>query len=338
MDARRLLLGLSAGLFVVAAALTAASSGAPAAPRQLKVGYVVDAGARPGRRNTVALQYLGFVEAVRKLGVQGRVLQIAPNQDATGALSLLARQKYDLIVMGSPLALDALDTIALEYPQSRFFVPDGPHSMLKHRAKNVQTSLFRAGEAGYLAGYLAALMERSRPGKDVISSVGGYKFSGVDRWIVGFRAGARRADPGITMLNTYTNDFTNPAKCETAARGQIASGSGAVFQVAGACGLGALQAARKEGVWGIGVDVDESYLGPHILTSSMIRVDRAVFVAIRQLVEGSFTTGGDTVFDLRNGGVAIGKISPKVPRAFLRQLERVRRAIIAGKIRVPGVT
>jgi hypothetical protein len=46
-------------------------------------------------------------------------------------------------------------------------------------------------------------------------------------------------------------------------------------------------------------------------------------------------TGGELVFDLRNGGVGLGKISPKVPRAYLRQLDTIRRRIVAGSIKVP---
>jgi len=46
---------------------------------------------------------------------------------------------------------------------------------------------------------------------------------------------------------------------------QIAKGSRVVFQVAGVCGLGALEAASEHGIWGIGVDVDQSHLGQHIL-------------------------------------------------------------------------
>jgi basic membrane lipoprotein Med (substrate-binding protein (PBP1-ABC) superfamily) len=75
-----------------------------------------------------------------------------------------------------------------------------------------------------------------------------------------------------------------------------------------------------------------------VLTSALIGVDVAVFAAIRRLVEGRFTTGGNTVFDLRNGGVRLGKISPQVPRALVRQVEAVRRQIIAGKIEVPSAS
>jgi basic membrane protein A len=108
-----------------------------------------------------------------------------------------------------------------------------------------------------------------------------------------------------------------------------------VFNVAGSCGLGALAAAKKKGVWGIGVDIDQSYLGSFILTSVVKRLDVAVYGLVRSLTEGTFRTGGDVVFDLGNRGVGLGRISPKVPRAFLAALARIRARIVAGTIRVP---
>jgi basic membrane protein A and related proteins len=335
MKRKRAVLALVA--LLTATLLLASSESGATATRQLRVGYVVGAGELPDRKSLFGLPYDGFIRAVEALGVEGRVLQVAPNQDATGALSLLARQKYDLIIMGVPDP-EALLAVARDFPGTRFLVPDLSVRSLSRRPKNVQGTVFRAEEAGYLAGYLAALMEKRRPGRDVIASVGGYKFPGVDRWIVGYRLGAKRADPGIVTLNAYSNNFSNPTKCRTVALGQIAKGAGAVLNVAGGCGFGALEAAKEKGVWGIGVDVDQSFFGRHILTSAVSRVDVGVFAAIRRLVRGSFTTGGDTVFDLGNGGVGLGKVSPEVPASVRRQVDRVRRQIIAGKIRVPTVS
>ena len=166
-------------------------------------------------------------------------------------------------------------------------MPNFPLGALRHPRANVQGTLFRAEEAGYLAGYLAALMEGRRAGKHVISSVGGFPFYGVDRWIVGYKAGARKADPGVTNLTGYSQDFANPAKCRRVALSQIARGSGVVFNVAGGCGLGTLQTAKGERVWGIGVDIDQSFLGEHILTGAVIREDKPVFESIRRLVQGT---------------------------------------------------
>ena len=151
-------------------------------------------------------------------------------------------------------------------------------------------------------------MERRRPGKDVIGSVGGLKIPPVDASIAGYEAGARKADPGITTLRGYAFNFFDPAKCRAVALSQIARGAGAVFNVAGACGLGTLQAAKEKRVWGIGVDVDQSFLGPHILTSVLKRFDVEVYAT---LVQGRLKTGGNKVWSLRNRAVGLGKISPR---------------------------
>ena len=98
-----------------------------------------------------------------------------------------------------------------------------------------------------------------------------------------------------------------------------------VFQVAGACGLAALDAANEHRVSGIGVDADQSYLGPHILTSALKRVDTAVFDAIQTGRAGKYQGGRDVVFGIDAGGVGIGRFSPKTPRGSPRLCARSRR-------------
>jgi len=328
---------------LLAAVLVAGLGDGANAKPVLRVGYVTDAGTVPSERDLRGAPLLGFVRAVKQFDVQGRVVYVAPNQDPVGALESLARQKYDLIItevkdedFGS--GLTAVDIVASKFPRVKFLLPDASVDTLFRPRPNVQGTVFRAEQAGYLAGYLAALMERRRAGRDVVSSVGGYKFWGVDRWIVGYNAGATKADPGVMRLTGYSWDFAVPQKCRTIARSQIARGSGVVFNVAGACGLGAVAAAKEHDVWAVGVDVDQSFLGRHVLTSAVIKYDRPIFEAIRRLVQGTLTTGGDTVYDLRNGGVGLGRISPSVPPALLLRLGEVRRQIVAGEIEVPLVS
>ncbi len=117
--------------------------------------------------------------------------------------------------------------------------------------------------------------------------MGGQKIPPVDHYIAGFQAGAKKADPGITTLNGYSQDFVDQTKCKEVALNQIAQGSKVVFQVAGGCGLGALSAAQQKGVQGIGVDADQAYLGSYILTSAEKKVDVAVFNAIKNAMNGS---------------------------------------------------
>src|SRR5205085_6419653 len=131
-----------------------------------------------------------------------------------------------------------------------------------------------------------ASVGRTKQG-DVIATVGGQKIPPVTSYIAGFQAGAKAADPGITTLNQYSNDFVDQAKCKEIALNQIAQGADAVMQVAGGCGLGALDAAREQGVWGIGADADQSYLGPYILTSALKKVDVSVYDTVKSVQDGS---------------------------------------------------
>ena len=187
--------------------------------------------------------------------------------------------------------------------------------------KNIEGLLFKEQQAGYLAGYLAGLYAKSK-GYKTISSVGGQKIPPVDHYIAGYQAGAKAADPGITTLNGYSQDFTAQDKCKNLALNQIQQGSKVVFQVAGGCGLGALSAAQQQGVQGIGVDADQSYLGSYILTSAEKKVDNAVFNAIKNLQAGQFAAGTNVTNDITNGGIGYGKIGP----AGLRSPRRSRRS------------
>jgi basic membrane protein A len=139
----------------------------------------------------------------------------------------------------------------------------------------------------------------------------------------------------MTVRVDYSDDFANPAKCRRVALSQIAAGSKVVFNIAGGCGVGALRAASSKGVWGVGVDVDQSFIGPHILTSAVARYDRGVFDTVRRRVRGNLGPGSTTGYAVRNGGVELGRISPKVPKRFLRKLEHVRTQIANGTIKVP---
>jgi len=319
------------GLATAGGAVTGTTHPASAArSAPLRVGIVV----LPGNAGVLTSHpIVGLRRAVRELRIHGTVLTPTVKEGFAPSLASLARQGYDLVfLMGFQPVYDTL-RVAPRFPRTRFALIDVSTQQIGARPANVLGLVFKDQEIGYLVGYLAGLMEHRRPGRHVVSTVGGIKIPPVDRFIAGFQAGARKADPKITLLNGYSNDFADPARCKRVAAGQIARGSGVVFQVAGSCGLGALDAAREHHVWGIGVDGDQSYLGPHILTSAVKRWDLAVFETIRALGHGTLPTHGDRFLTLDHGVLALGKVSPRVPRAYLARVEKIRRDIIAGRIR-----
>ena len=327
---------LAAGV-AVAGCGGAEESGAPTttAERQsaagVKVGLVTDVG-QLNDRGFNQLAYQGLKRAERELGIEGRVVQSNSPADYIPNMLALARQGYDLIIGVGFAQGDAVAKAAQRFPKASFAIIDVDQASLDGKPKNVLGLLFREEQVGYLAGYLAALEEKRRPGADVISSVGGMKEPPVDRFIAGYQAGARKAVPGIKLLNGYSQDWDDQAKCKELALNHIARGAGVVFQVAGGCGLGALDAAGERDVWGVGVDADQSYLGPHILTSAQKRVDQAVFLTIKSVRDGTFKGGRNAVFGLEQNGVALGKVSAKVPKRDLAAVEKLRRQILDGKV------
>jgi basic membrane protein A len=311
-------------LMAVSLVLVPASS---SADRPLRVGLVLLPGLAPDDFWTGGLR-----RAVRELGVEGKLLVPSAKEGYLPSFRSLARQRFDLIIAATNEPVPAMQIAAREFPNARFAVLD-VHSLPARPPRNLWGVGFAEQEVGFLAGYVAARMEQRRPGKDVVSAVGGIKIPQVDHFIAGYRAGARRANPRIVTLHDYANSFSDQQKCRSVARSQIAKGSGVVFDVAGYCGLGTLAAAKSEGVFAVGVDEDRSSLGPHVLTSALKDGRSAVFEVIRATMRGRFAGGRATVVGLRSGAVGLGRFSPRVPRELIRDVDRIRRQIEAGTIR-----
>ena len=304
---------------------TAAKDEGPA----IKAGVVTDIGGLNDRSFNF-LANKGLEDAEKELGVEGRVLISKSNGDYVPNLTTLAQQKFDLSVSVGFLMGDATATVAGKLPDNKFAIVDFPASGLKGKPQNVEGLLFKEQEAGYLAGYLAGLWAKDNKATTV-STVGGQKIPPVDHYIAGFQAGAKKANPGIKTLNGYSQDFVDQAKCKEIALDQISQGSKVVFQVAGQCGLGALDAAKEKGVQGIGVDADQAYLGDHILTSALKKVDVAVFDAIKRVQDGKFKGGTDVIATVENEGVGLGKIGPAGTK-YEAKVREITDQIAAGEI------
>ena len=295
-----------------------------------KIGLVTDIGGL-NDHGFNHLAYVGLQEAQAKLGVQTRVLESHSSADYIPNMTSLAQQGYNLIIVVGFLMDDSVITVAKQFPKTDFMIIDNGWS--KGNPPNLEGTLFHEQEAGYLVGYLAGLLFKGQ--SVTMSTVGGEKIPPVDRYIAGFQAGAKAGDPSVTLLNGYSQDFVAQDKCKNLALQQIAQGSKVVFQVAGGCGLGALDAAKQKHVWGIGVDADQSYIGPQVLTSALKRVDTDVFTTIKQYRNGIWKGGRTFTFDVANGGIDIGKVSPKVPKSIVAKVEAIKAQIKAGKIKIP---
>ena len=251
---------------------------ARSAGQAIKAGVVTDIGGL-NDRSFNALANKGIKDAESELGVEARVLISKSNGDYVPNLTTLAQQQFDLIIPVGFLMADAVDTVAGKLPDANFAIVDFPAAALEGQAARTSRaccsrSRRRATSPAIspACGPRTTTRRRSPPSAARRSR----------RWTTtspASRPAPRRPNPQIKTLNGYSQDFVDQAKCKEIALDQIAKGSKVVFQVAGGCGLGALDAAKEEGVQGIGVDADQGYLGDHILTSALKKVDVAVFDA-----------------------------------------------------------
>ena len=283
-------------------------------------------------------QLAGLNSAKAKLGVKTIALQSNSSSDYLPNLTNAARQGANIISAAGYLLAPTEATVAAQFPSVDFTITDdsvkGPDFKGKS-VKNIEGLVYASNQSGCLVGYLAGLMTKAKGGKQVIGATGGIEIPAVDDYIVGYNYCAKLADPGIKVLVGYSNDFVAQDKCQAVAQDQIQQGSQVEFQVAGGCGLGTLNAAAQAGIWGIGVDVDQYSLAKNVLTSALKRVDVGIFTADKQAKAGQFKGGSDLVFDLKNHGMGVGKISPDVPASWIKLMNQYRARIVAGTLKVP---
>jgi basic membrane protein A and related proteins len=293
----------------------------------IKVGLVTDIGGL-NDRGFNSLANKGLEDAKAQLGVEGRVLESKSDADYIPNLSEFGDQGYDLIISVGFLMTDATTQAAKAYPDTTFAIVD---SAFDPALDNAQGLLFKEQETGCLVGAVAGLTTKSNN----ITWVGGQQIPPVDRFIAGYQFCAEKVNPDVKVSGSYSQDFVDQAKCKEIALDQIAKGSDVVFQVAGGCGLGALDAAKQKSVWGIGVDADQSFLGAHILTSAVKRVDVAVFKTIEAVQTGAAIGGGVTSFGLAEDGVGLGTVSPDVPQDVLDKVDELKQQILDGSLQIP---
>ena len=329
---RKWILGVTFALIAVLALTVASVGSAKPAKGQatVKVAVVTDIGGL-NDKGFNALAAKGLKQAESQLGIQGRVFISKSAGDYVPNISTAARQGYNLVVANGFLMGDSLAAVATKFPKTHFAIIDFPAAGLKGKPKNAVGLVFAEQEAGYLAGVAAATVSKT----GTVSSVGGQSVPAVVHFLAGYKAGATKGKPGTKVLSGYSQDFVAQDKCKELALNQFQAGSDVVFAAAGGCGLGALQAAKEKGKWGIGVDNDQAFLGSFILTSATKKVDKAVFEAAATEKDGKFAGGKDLLFNVKNGGVGFGRISSKAPVTLKAKLTSVAAAIAAGKIKVP---
>jgi basic membrane protein A len=345
VTARRWLVRVTAllAVAVVAFGVVGCGGGDDDEGSEFSIGLVSDTGG-VNDRGFNQFSIAGLDQAAEELGVDTQVYVSNSEDDYLPNLTAAAEDGHDLVIGVGFLLGPSIIQVAKEYPDTQFAgvdnffgeagSGDGCDEAGTCVEPNTVGMLYPSEEAGYLAGIVAALTTQSK----TVSTVGGIKIPPVDNWIAGFQQGVKDTDPSVKTLNAYSQDFVDQAKCKEIALDQISQGSDVVFQVAGDCGLGAIDAACEQGKWAIGVDADQSAQGDCVITSALKPLQESVFQVIKSFTEGTFEGGQNLFFGIQEypDAALLAPLSDDVPDGVQEAVDEAIEKLKSGEIDPPS--
>ncbi len=318
---------------------------------ELKVGMVFDIGGK-GDQSFNDSAFRGIQWAAEDFGINHIEIEPGADADRETGLRMIASQGFDYVIGVGFLFEDAIKAVAEEFPDTKFgivdgFVPDKP---------NVVSLRFREHDGSFLVGVIAALKAHA-DGKDTVGFVGGMDIPLIHKFEAGYKAGVAHAYPECKVLSDYAGSapsaFADPVKGKELALAQIDKGAYVIYHASGLTGAGVFEAGKERGVYIIGVDSDQNHLGyvedtgdSFGLTSMLKQVDVAVYLSIKDLVNGAFQPGirefgladkveihGDTY---RGVYFAMDEYNEDlVTQDMLDKVADAEQKIISGEIKVP---
>ncbi len=328
-------------IFVMAVlALTACGSSLPEGCEKgdLKVGMVSDVGGLDDasfNENT----WDGLVRADEELAVCAKFIESQAQADYEKNITEFAEQDYDMIITVGFLLGDATQKMAEQYPDVKFGIIDFAYDP---PIPNVAGIVFNVDEASFPIGYLAAGMAVEQDPEDPqVGYVGGMQIPPVEQFIVAYEAGVayynEQHGTDVKFIGVYVGDFEAPDQGKIQGNSLIDEGADVILGCGGKTGNGGISAAKERGKLGIGVDVDQYYTLANekdiLITSTMKRLDNAVFAVIESLINDEFPGGGLYIGSLANGGVGLAPYHDvDVPAELQQEVEAILAGIEAGEI------
>jgi basic membrane protein A and related proteins len=291
------------------------------------------------------------VQLAESSGVSGKYLQSTSESDYVPNINAFVSQNCGIIVTVGFLMGDATKTAATAHASQKFAIVDYNYTP---PLPNVDALLFNTVQDGFLGGYLAAGMSKTKK----VATFGGQKLPTVTIYMDGFYDGVQyynsKHGTNVQVLGwsepkqngSFTGDFTDQTKGQQLTNTFITEGADIIFPVAGNVGLGAAKAVQQADASGqnvnmMWVDTDGCVSAPqyckYFITSIQKGIQTAVKTAVLSAANGTFK-GGNYIGTLTNGGVALAPyhdFAGKVPASLQAELAQIKTGIENGTIQTP---
>ena len=233
----------------------------------------------------------------------------ATDDDRYDAMKLAADNGAEVIVCAGFMQGNALAKAAAEFTDVKFVFIDGWAMGMN----NVAGICFREEQCGYLAGYAAVMDGYTKLG---FCGGGGGTNAACDRYGYGFVQGADAAAAklGVQVEMNYSwlygSSFQASNELQTMAAGWYTNGTEVIFACGGSMFQSIAAAASAEDANVIGVDVDQSFESPTVITSAMKGIGEAAQQALKAAESedswNAFIGDGNTSITLGAAEGAVG--------------------------------
>lgn len=281
-----------------------------------------------------SLAYAGLQDAGKQFGLEVKLIEARDQSEYESQLFAAAEMGYDIVFALHDYFGDPMIDVASFYPETTFVLID---SAISDGLPNMLSVVMEPQEGTYLAGVAAAYATESKH----VGFIGGLDHPFIIQFLAGFEAGLKSVEPDIRISVAFSGVFDDPSKGREMALSMIDRGADVIMHAADFTGVGVLRAAAERGVWGIGVDSDQSDVAPgSVLISALKDARGAVKEVVRQIVEGQFEPGV-MVYGIAQGADLIAV--PELPffddnPHVLTAIEEARQKVESGAIVVPKTT
>ncbi len=230
----------------------------------------------------------------------------ATDDDRIDAMKLACQNGAEVVVAAGFMQGTALAAAAAEYPNVNFVFIDGWSMGMP----NVAGIVFQEEQSGYMAGYAVVKEGYTKLG---FMGGGGGTNPACQRFGYGFAQGAEAAakEMGIKIDMNYSwmygASFGASPELQTLAAGWYQNGTEIIFACGGSMFASISAAASAEDCVMVGVDTDQSFKSPTVITSATKGLADATQWAIDKHYEGKWAEiGGDNLSNLGAADNAVG--------------------------------
>ena len=259
----------------------------------------------------------------------------ATDEDRVAAFTLACENGAEIVVAAGFLQEAALKAAAESYPDVHFVFIDGyPIGF-----DNVAPIAFMEQQSGYLAGYAAVMEGYTSLG---FTGGGGGTNPACQRFGYGFLQGVEAAAAELDIETevkyswAYGASFSASNELLAMATGWYQTGTEVIFCCGGSMFSSVAAAASAEDCAVIGVDVDQSFESPTVITSAMKGLADATVWAITKHYDGAWAEIGGipTSLGASDNAVGLPTATWSLENWSVEDYEALYAQIVAGEVAI----